>query len=146
MQGLRPGQLHRRGVQDRRDTKRVSGDPRGQQKLIRVQPGDPDSVRDWQFGNPLTFNDLVAARYGDMRFGHGEGFNDAMVKRFKLLKTKGYYRTKARAELHCVMVFAGIHALTRHQQDLKGAYCRQPTLSPRNPLFGSGALRHGGCS
>jgi hypothetical protein len=51
-----------------------------------------------------------------MRFGNGEGFNGTMVKRFKLLKTKGYYRTKVQAELHRVMVFAGIHALTmRHQ-------------------------------
>jgi hypothetical protein len=104
-----------------RDSRRPNSDPRGQLKLRKVEPGDPDQVRDWQFGNPLTFNDLVAARYGDMRFGHGEGFNGTMVKRFKLLKTKGYYRTKAQAELHCVMVFAGVHALTMRQQLRKRA-------------------------
>lgn len=100
-----------------RDTKRRNSHPHGQLKLVRVEPGDPESVIDWQFGNPLTYYDPIANKYGSMRFGHGEGFNGACVKRFKLLKTKGYYRTKAQAELHALMVFCSMHGLTQHRRE-----------------------------
>lgn len=31
----------------------------------------------------------------------------------------GADRTKAQSELHCVMVYCGVHALTRHRHDLR---------------------------
>lgn len=43
------------------------------------------------------------------------------MKRFKLLKTKGYYRTKAQAELHTLMVFCVMHGLTMRQLDRQDA-------------------------
>jgi hypothetical protein len=78
-----------------RDTSRRAGDKRGQSMFAPVEPGDPDSVREWDFGNPLTYNDPLAGKYGQMRFGHGEGLHGSAAKRFKLLKTTGYYRTAA---------------------------------------------------
>jgi hypothetical protein len=64
-------------------------------------------------------DDEVARRYGDMRFGHGEGFNGSAVKRFKLFKTKGYLRNQAQAELHCLMVFSAMHGLTQRRRELE---------------------------
>ena len=54
--------------------------------------------------------------YGDARFSYGEGFHGTAVKRFKLLKTKGYYKKKAQAEVHAVMVFCVMHGLTMRQR------------------------------
>lgn len=99
------------------DTRRAGGDPRGTRKLVRVQNGDPASVIDWAFGNPLTFHDPLSDQYGSMRFGHGEGFNGHCVTRFKLLKTKAYYRKKAQAELHALMVFCSMHGITAYRRD-----------------------------
>jgi hypothetical protein len=104
-----------------RDTSRDKNDERGQQKFMPVHPTDPDDVREWDLGNPLSYHDELAARYGDMRFGHGEGFNGAAVKRFKLFKTKGYYWNDVQAELHCVMVFCAMHGLTQRRRELEAA-------------------------
>lgn len=114
------------------DTRRPTGDPRGMRRLVRVQNGDPASVIDWQFGNPLTFNDPLAEAYGNMRFGHGEGFNGACVTRFKLLKTKGHYRTQAKAELHALSVFCAMHGITAYRRDAPAA--RGETEAPEAPL------------
>jgi hypothetical protein len=104
-----------------RDFTRRSSDSRGVYKFTKVHPQDPDDVREWDLGNPLTFNDELAGRLGEMRFGHGEGFNGTAVKRFKLFKTKAYLKTAAQAELHCVMVFAAMHGLTYRRRELEAA-------------------------
>lgn len=104
-----------------RDTNRPDGDPRGTSKYVKVHPTDPDSVRDWYLGNPLSYHDELAGRYGDMRFGHGEGFNGACVKRFKLFKTKAHLHDDAQAELHCVMAFCAMHGLTQRRRELETA-------------------------
>lgn len=100
-----------------RDTRRPKADPGGQQKLVRVQLGDGDDVIDWAFGNPLTFHDPLALEYGQERFGIGEGFHGVAVKRYKLLKTKGYYRSKTQAELHALMVFCTMHGQTMRERE-----------------------------
>jgi hypothetical protein len=109
-----------------RDTTRPNGHPHGQQRFARVHTTDPESVIDWTMGNPLSFNDPLAAKYGSMRFGHGEGFNGTAVERFKLLKTKGYYCTKAQAELHCLMVFCVMHGETMRQRALTAESAHEP--------------------
>lgn len=103
------------------DPARLARDPRGKYKYMKVHPLDPERVRVWDLGNPLTFNDALAGRFGEMRYGHGEGFNGAAVQRFKLFKTKAYLRTAAQAELHCVMVFAAMHGLTQRRRELETA-------------------------
>lgn len=110
------------------DDTRLPGDPRGKYMYSKVHPLDPDSVREWHFGNPLTYHDELAGRFGEMRYGHGEGFNGAAVKRFKLFKTKAYLKTAAQAELHCVMVFAAMHGLTQRRRELDavGEFQRVP--------------------
>lgn len=80
-----------------------------------------ESAREWDLGNPLSYNDELGGRFGDMRFGHGEGLNGACVKRFKLFKTKAYLHSDAQAELHCVMVFGIMHGLTHRRRELEAA-------------------------
>jgi hypothetical protein len=104
-----------------RDTTRAPNDSRGKQKFVAVHPSDPDHVREWDLGNPLSYHDELAGRYGDMRFGHGEGFNGSAVKRFKLFKTKAHLHGDAQAELHCVMAFCAMHGLTQRRRELEAA-------------------------
>lgn len=108
--------------------------PARTQKFVLWHPTDPESAREWDLGNPLSYNDEVGGRFGDMRFGHGEGLNGACVKRFKLFKTKAYLRSDAQAELHCVMVFGIMHGLTHRRRDSKppGSSATSPaSASPR---------------
>jgi len=98
-----------------KDTTRPVGDVRGAQKLMRVQKGDPADVVDWAFGNPLTFNDLIARVLGARRFGHNEGFNGACATRYKALC--GYFRNKAEAELRALMVFCAMHGETQYRRE-----------------------------
>lgn len=102
-----------------KDKTRAAKDPRGQSKFVPMHKTDPDSVREWDLGNPFSYHDELAAQYGDMRFGHGEGFNGSAVKRFKLFKTKAHLENDARAELHCVMVFCIMHGLTQRRRELE---------------------------
>jgi hypothetical protein len=102
-----------------KDTTRTAKDSRGQSKFVPMHNSDPDSVREWNLGNPFSYHDELAARFGEMRFGHGEGFNGACVKRFKLFKTKARLENAARAELACVMVFCAMHGLTQRRRELE---------------------------
>jgi len=95
-------------------------------RFIRVMPGDPDDRRDWLFGNPLTFNDAVAAAYGRGRFGYGEGFHGALATRFGVNSGKRWYRRKAQAELEAVMVFSVMHALALEQRRRAAALTSRP--------------------
>jgi len=128
-----------------RDTTRKQGDPRGQRKFVLWHPSDPEDIREWDLGNPLSYHDEVAGTFGDMRFGHGEGFNGSAVKRFKLFKTKGYLRNAAQAELHCVMVFCGMHGLTQRRRELEAAgefrYVERKPQAPRGTRSDTCALR-----
>lgn len=105
-----------------RDSRRGRADGHGVYKLVRMHPGDPESQREWAFGNPLTYNDPIAELYGRKRFGHGEGFHGAAATRFALLKTKGYYRSRAQAEAHALMVFCAMHGLAALRRELRGAH------------------------
>ncbi|MBA2794872.1 MAG: hypothetical protein H0U32_12895 [Thermoleophilaceae bacterium] len=78
-------------------------------------PGEED-MADWTFGNPLTFNDPFAARYGSGRFGHQEGFHGALVNRFRFLKTKHWYRRGNQARLDATMTFCVMHAVAMEQR------------------------------
>ncbi|MDX6587214.1 MAG: hypothetical protein QOI31_1687 [Solirubrobacterales bacterium] len=82
----------------------------GQGAFVRCMPGEFDEA-DHAFGNPLTFNDPLAAVYGRKRFGNGEGLNGALVTRFKLNKGKRWFRRMDQAELDVAMVFSIVHAL-----------------------------------
>ena len=80
---------------------RLSDNPK---RFVRCLP-DEESKVDWLFGNPLTFNNRIAAKFGRNRFGHGEGFHGHLVTRFGLLKGKSWYRRREQAQLDFLMVF-----------------------------------------
>ena len=80
-----------------------------------VLPGEEEKI-DWTFGNPLTFNDARARKFGRARFGHGEGFHGTLVTRFGLLKHKAWYRRREQAQRDFLMVFCGMHALAMEQR------------------------------
>jgi hypothetical protein len=83
--------------------------------IVRVRPGQENEI-DWPTGNPLTYNDPVAAEFGRGRFGWGEGFHGALVSRFRFLKTKHWYRRGATARLDAVMTFCVMHAAAMEQR------------------------------
>lgn len=87
----------------------------GQSGFRRAQTGDEDRI-DWTFGNPLTYNDPLSRIYGSGRFGHQEGFHGHLVTRFGLLREKGWYRSKAQAELDVVITFCVIHLVAMEQR------------------------------
>ena len=91
---------------------RLTQNPR---RFVRCQPGEPG---DESFGNPLTFHDPLASRYGTGRFGHQEGFHGQLVSRFQLLKGKRWFRRQAQAETDVAVVFSLMHvlALERHRR------------------------------
>jgi len=84
-------------------------------RFVRCLPGGEDQA-DWSFGNPLTFNDARARKFGTARFGHGEGFHGTLVTRFGLLKHKAWYRRREQAQRDFLMVFCGMHALAIEQR------------------------------
>ncbi len=84
-------------------------------RFVRCLPGEEDKA-DWLFGNPLTFNSPIAAKFGRNRFGHGEGFHGHLVTRFGLLKGKSWYRRREQAQLDFLMVFCSMHALAMEQR------------------------------
>jgi len=67
---------------------------------------------DYLFGNPLTFHDVVASRYGRGRFGHNEGFHSALGSRFGLTDEKRWFRRRNQAVIEVAMTFAIMHAVS----------------------------------
>ncbi|MEA2361651.1 MAG: hypothetical protein QOD71_796 [Thermoleophilaceae bacterium] len=78
-------------------------------RFVRVLPGDEG---DRYFGNPLTFNDPLASKYGRDRFSWGESFHSTLSSRFGLLRDRCWMRGKAQAETEFAIAFAAIHSLT----------------------------------
>ena len=101
--------------------------------IVKMQPDDPESYRDWRIGNPLTFYDRLSAQYGSARFGHQEGFHGALVTRFGLLKDKSWHRDRRQAERDVLQVFCGMHALAMEQRRRAASASR-----PSAPLTGAG--------
>jgi hypothetical protein len=87
-----------------------------EKKLVRLQPGE-EGTADWSFGNPLTFNDRVAAVYGRKRFAHNEGFHGQLTQRFQLYKGKRWFRRASQARTDQAIVFSIIHAIAMEQRD-----------------------------
>lgn len=84
-------------------------------RFVRCLPGEENKA-DLLFGNPFTFNDPSATKFGHNRFGHGEGFHGHLVTRFGLLKGKSWYRRREQAQLDFLMVFCSMHALAMEQR------------------------------
>lgn len=111
---------------------RAAQNPR---QFVRVLPGDEDKT-DWRFGNPFTFHDTLANKFGSARFGHGEGFHGHLVTRFGLLKGKSWHRRREQAELDFLITFSCMHALAMEQRRrARGSITPvAPAASPVTPL------------
>lgn len=86
---------------------RLSQNPR---KFVPTQPGEEP---DLSLGNPLTYNDPLAARYGNARFGHNEGFHGMLKTRFHF-NSKRWFRRIEQAETDAAVVFSIIHTCALH--------------------------------
>ncbi|HTZ86499.1 MAG TPA: hypothetical protein VMB05_07510 [Solirubrobacteraceae bacterium] len=68
---------------------------------------------DLALGNPLTFNDSLAAEYGRRRFNGQEGaFGSQFTQRFKLLKSKRWFYRQSQVDLEVAAVVTITHALS----------------------------------
>lgn len=87
---------------------RLSGD----EKFVRCLPHERDAG-ELEFGNPLTFNDSLAAEYGRRRFNGQEGaFGSQFTQRFKLLKSKRWFYRQSQVDLEVAAVITITHALS----------------------------------
>jgi hypothetical protein len=87
---------------------RLSGD----EKFVRCLPHERDAG-EMEFGNPLTFNDSLAAEYGRRRFNGQEGaFGSQFTQRFKLLKSKRWFYRQSQVDLEVAAVVTITHALS----------------------------------
>ncbi|WP_445151173.1 transposase [Baekduia sp. Peel2402] len=111
----------------------LSGDWRAAQnpaRWVRTLPGEPPERADWQLGNPLTFNDRMAARYGRKRWVRGEGVHGILTTHYKLNANRRQYRSKRQVELEASIVFSCILALALQQREHEQAQASaQPPTS-----------------
>jgi hypothetical protein len=72
---------------------------------VRCEKGEEP---DWAMGNPLTFDDPLAAAYGRSRFSHNEGLYGTLTS----IKLKGtrWFRRMRQAELDVSLVFSILHS------------------------------------
>ncbi len=84
----------------------------GNRKFVKCMP-DQRSEAEWNFGNPLTFNDPLSAAYGRSRFNGQEGaFGSQFTQRFKLLKNKRWFYRQSQVDLEVAAVVTITHALS----------------------------------
>lgn len=88
----------------------------------RVNPKDPKAVAkaDLLFGNPLTFDDPIANRFGNGRFGRNEGMFGTVWKRWRLGE-KRWYRSVHDMRAEIGMIYAIIHVMAMEQRQRKVA-------------------------
>ena len=84
--------------------------------FVRCASSDSPEDRDWQLGNPLTFNSREGHEYGQRRFWHNEGFHGALVTRSGLAKGKRWFRRRDQARIDVAMVFCIQHVIAMEQR------------------------------
>jgi hypothetical protein len=81
-------------------------------KFVKCLPHEREQA-EWNFGNPLTFNDPLAREYGRSRFNGQEGaFGSQFTQRFKLLKNKRWFYRQSQVDLEVAAVVTITHALS----------------------------------
>ncbi len=72
----------------------------GNEKFVKCLPEERSSAAEFDFGNPLTFNDDLAREYGRQRFNGQEGaFGSQFTQRWKLLKSKRWFYRQTQVNL-----------------------------------------------
>ena len=96
------------------------------EKFVRCLPSER-SEGEFDFGNPLTFNDPLATEYGRGRFDGQEGaFGSQFTQRFKLLKSKRWFYRQSQVDLEVAAVVTITHALSLERWRRMG----MPTAHP----------------
>ena len=81
-------------------------------KFVKCLPHEREQA-EWNFGNPLTFNDPLAREYGRSRFNGQEGaFGSQFTQRFKLLKDKRWFYRQSQVDLEVAAIVTITHALS----------------------------------
>jgi hypothetical protein len=94
----------------------------GNKKFVKCKSYERDAA-EFDFGNPLTFNDSLAAQYGRHRFNGQEGaFGSQFTQRFNLLRGKRWFYRQTQVNLEVAAVVTITHALSlerwrRQEQD-----------------------------
>jgi hypothetical protein len=98
-------------------------------RFTRCHPSEPAGKRDWQLGNPLTFNSREGNEYGQQRFYYNEGFYGALSSRFQLNKGKRWFRRRDQARIDTAIIFSVMHAVAIEQRRrLRAAQALGPPL------------------
>ena len=85
----------------------------GNEKFVKCLPSERSSAAEFDFGNPLTFNDTLAREYGRQRFNGQEGaFGSQFTQRWKLLKSKRWFYRQTQVNLEVAAVVTITHALS----------------------------------
>jgi hypothetical protein len=95
-------------------------DPSVSGRYVRCQPGEYDQANQ-AFGNPLTYHDKLARRYGTKRYGNCEGFHGALVSRFPVLKGKRWIRRDDQTMTELAMITVITHSLAMEHRRCKAA-------------------------
>lgn len=81
-------------------------------KFVKCLPDEHDEA-EWDFGNPLTFDDPLSNAYGRHRFNGQEGaFGSQFTQRFGLLKNKRWFYRQSQVDLEVAAVVTITHALS----------------------------------
>lgn len=97
-------------------------------RFVPMLPADPREAVDLPSGNPLTYRDRMAARYGKKRWVRGEGAHGVLKSHYRL-NTRRRYRSRSAVELETNMVFAVIVSLAIQQREHERA-ASQPAPLP----------------
>jgi hypothetical protein len=97
-------------------------------RFVPMLPADPREAVDLPLGNPLTYRDRMAARYGKKRWVRGEGAHGVLKSHYRL-NTRRRYRSRSAVELETNMVFAVIVSLAIQQREHERA-ASQPAPLP----------------
>lgn len=82
------------------------------EKFVKCLPSERGEA-EFDFGNPLTFNDALAKEYGCQRFNGQEGaFGSQFTQRWKLLKSKRWFYRQTQVDLEVAAVVTITHALS----------------------------------
>jgi transposase len=89
-------------------------------RFTRIDPKNDAEEPDYLFGNPLTFDNPLASKFGWCRFGHNEGLFGTLWKRFRLGE-KRWYRHAGQMQAEIGMIYSIIHVAAMEQRRRKQA-------------------------
>lgn len=100
-------------------------------KFVKCLPHERNEA-EWDFGNPLTFNDSLSSAYGRQRFNGQEGaFGSQFTQRFGLLKNKRWFYRQSQVDLEVAAVVTITHVLSLERWRRMGVTSADDKAQPR---------------